>query len=145
MEIKDKRMKIVNECFNNVRYVKLGATENYFLTRMCDVKVEELTLLKSVFLRITWISFMNRLSPTIFLLALVGFYALFEGGTGINVKIIFSGFSAYSTFSGVMSMFPFTMSFFLDVLVSGRRINEFLISEEINMDYISWHRQGQDN
>lgn len=64
MEVKDRRIKVVNECFTNVRFVKLGATENYFLTRMCELKVEELNLLKKIFSRVTWISFLNRLSPT---------------------------------------------------------------------------------
>lgn len=35
-------------------------------------------------------------------------------------------------------MFPFTASGFLDMQVSGNRINEFLVSEEVNLEYITW-------
>ena len=140
MLIKDKRLKVVNECFSNVRFVKLSATENYFLARMCDIKEEELKLQRKVFTRITWLSFMNRLSPAIFLCSLIGFYSYFYDGKNISVQIIFTGFSAYSTFASTMGSFPYTLSFFFDVLVSGKRINDFLISEEVNNEYINWNR-----
>jgi len=32
-EIKDRATKIINECFKNIRFVKMNAAENYFLSR----------------------------------------------------------------------------------------------------------------
>lgn len=141
MDVKDRRIKIVNECFSNVKFVKLSATENYFLTRMCEIKKEEMALQKKVFLKITLLSFVNRLSPTLFLVVLIGFYAIFSGGKGIDIQTIFTSLTAYQTFAGAMGSFPYTISFFFDVLVSGTRINNFLISEEVNHEYIKWDRK----
>lgn len=138
MGIKDRRMKIVNECFNNIEYVKMCASENYFLERICTEKKEELRNIGKIFTRVTWISVLNRLSPNLFLVTLIGFYAWYYDGEGLDVKTVFAAWQTYSTFAGPMGMFPFTAAGFLDMQVSGNRINEFLVSEEVNLKYITW-------
>lgn len=135
----DERLKLINECFNNIRFVKLNATENYFLSRICKVKEEELVQSKGAFMNITWVTFMNRMSSILFVVSLIGFYAIFKDGKGIDLKTIFTSLNAYNNFAGQMANFPFTISFFMDMLISADRINEFLISEEVNKGYIEWN------
>jgi ATP-binding cassette subfamily C (CFTR/MRP) protein 1 len=46
--------------------------------------------------------------------------------------------NVYKTFSGKMNMLPQIYTSWLDVLVSGDRINDFLLSEEIDMGIVDW-------
>jgi ABC-type multidrug transport system fused ATPase/permease subunit len=69
----DDRLKVVNECFTNVRYVKMTATENFFLDKMCEIKKVELGWIGKNFRRMTMMGGFNRMSPIYFMAALVGF------------------------------------------------------------------------
>ena len=33
MTIRDEKMKIVNECYSNIKFVKISSRENYFLDK----------------------------------------------------------------------------------------------------------------
>ena len=49
LRVFDKRLKIVNECYKDIRIVKLSATENYFLDRICKLKDKEQNFRKKLF------------------------------------------------------------------------------------------------
>jgi ATP-binding cassette subfamily C (CFTR/MRP) protein 1 len=54
MNIQDRQTKTINECFGNIRYVKMTATEEYFLKRLVDIKEEGIKLQKEQNVTIVW-------------------------------------------------------------------------------------------
>ena len=54
MNIQDRQTKTINECFGNIRYVKMTATEEYFLTRLVNIKEEGIKLAKEQNITTVW-------------------------------------------------------------------------------------------
>lgn len=140
MKESDKKLKVINECYNNIRYVKLTATENYFLDRICKLKGTEQEYRKKIFYRMAVLISSNNVAPYLFTIVLIIFTALAKGPEYVTIQTIFTSLSAYGNFSQALSDFPENVAEYLKARVSGLRLNEFLISEEINSDYIRWDK-----
>ena len=108
MEVRDKRMKAITECFSNIRFVKMCAMENYFLEKTCWLKDDELSMLGWNFVRTTCVDFCTRLSPLCFVVVLISFY--FYLGNTLNVQTIFTILNIYATLSDKMEDLPTNIS-----------------------------------
>lgn len=134
----DERLKVINECYKDIRFVKLSATENYFLNRICELKDKETSFRKKLFNRIIILVTKNNMSLYFFIGTLIISMGLINGIDKINVVAIFTCLSAYMNYAGRLFNLPYTHSFFWVAIVSSERINEFLLSEEVNYEYIDW-------
>ena len=138
---KDERMKAINECFENIRFVKMTAIENYFLDKICRIKEVELDLTSKNFMRVTMLSSFNRLSPVAFIICYFGFFIQFEK-KHLELKLIFTSLQVFTTLYGQMTNLPSIASYLLDTFVSGQRITNFLISDEVDKKSIHWVQPG---
>jgi ATP-binding cassette, subfamily C (CFTR/MRP), member 1 len=76
MKKKDERIKKTNEMFNNIRFIKMAALENFFLDKLDTARADELKLLRKNLLRATLSIFFNWFSPTMFLFVMFFSYSV---------------------------------------------------------------------
>ena len=134
LHIKDKRGKLVTEVFSNIRYIKMSGLENYFLKKIQTIKDKELYWIKRDFNMATGFIILNNATPLIFLCLIFGGYMYFYGI--FTVALIFTVMQVYNIFRWNFSSLPFIITWCLDIMVSGKRITFFLLSENIDDSYI---------
>ena len=139
MKKSDKRLKKISECFINIRYVKMAALENYFLDQVCKVKQEELGIRYKVFKISCWVGMINRMSPVLFMCTLVAFNSIF--GDGVDVTALFTSLNVFNKFNPTIKKAPTWALRMFDWLVSGERVNDFLLSEEVSYNGLYWEEQ----
>ena len=81
---------MINECFTNIRYVKMTAAENYFLDKITTIKAQELKNNQIALNRSTLASFISFLFPDLVMIMFVVLYAFFKYETGIEFKTVFT-------------------------------------------------------
>jgi ABC-type multidrug transport system fused ATPase/permease subunit len=111
MKIKDGRLKCAGEIFNGVRFIKFNGWEIKFLERLYLKRKDELELLKSLFRRVCFINFWNNFSPVLFLVVVLGFYAVIEGE--MQLGNVFAAINAYMILMESFRAIPFISSFSL--------------------------------
>ena len=70
MNASDRRAKITTEVFTNIRFVKMNALENYFLSKLVEVKEEELFWIKKNYIRALVSITANNTAPELFIASL---------------------------------------------------------------------------
>ena len=140
MEVSDRRGKLITEVFTNIRYVKMNGLEDYYLTRILEVKNEELGLIKKLYFRSLATISLNNSGPVFFLCALFSFYMYFNGI--LELELVFTVMQIFAIFSWNFASLPAMLIWILDMLISARRICFFLLSEKIEDDYIAHDKEG---
>ena len=134
MSSKDKRAKLVNEVFSNIRFIKMGGLENVFFQKMIKVKKEELSWLLRNFSVSCATMILGAGTPPFFLAALFGGHIYFHGK--LTVSLIFTVMQIYNIFKSNFNSLPFLFAWVLDLTVSCERLTLFLLSENIDTSYI---------
>ena len=134
MKVSDARGKLVNEIFKNVRFIKMIALENYYLVKLRSVRLEELFWIKKNFVRNIFNNLVNSVGPVLFL---VSIYALKLKLTGtLKLSEAFVTGMIFGIFQHSLRSMAWYTVFVMDCIISGRRINFFLLSEEVNPTYL---------
>ena len=134
LDAKDKRGKLINEVFSNIRYIKMSGLENYFLQKIQKIKNEELLWIKKDFINATQFIVLLGAAPLLFLVTIFGGYIYFKGP--LDVALIFLVMQVYNIFKSNFTSLPYVIAWCLDLTVSGQRITFFLLSENIDNTYI---------
>ena len=79
MDVKDKRGKLINETFKNIRFIKMSALESYFMKRIVDIKLEELGWVRRNFYRMFTSNIINSLGPFLFMTTMYSFHLYWTG------------------------------------------------------------------
>ena len=136
MKQSDERIKKISEAICNIRYIKMSAMENFFIDKICNIKQQELDEMRKQFLMTNFVQFVNQLSPIAFMISLIGFSFLF--GNSLEMAALFGSMRSFNKFRMTMREVPFTITRIFGVLVSTERINDFLLSEEVDDKKIKW-------
>ncbi|KAF9124123.1 hypothetical protein BGX30_001100 [Mortierella sp. GBA39] len=165
----DHRIRLVTEMLTSIKTVKLYAWENAFKARIAGYREIEMAVLRRF--GVVYAGMTLIFSTTMFMSLLsFGIYAAVGGPGGtpgeITPHVIFVSLSLFGLLSKPISSMDTLLSSTTSILVATRRIQAFLLSEELSVDLtsvlsgnseddvvvrdavLSWHKQaagGQDD
>ncbi|KAI8987272.1 multi drug resistance-associated protein MRP [Mycotypha africana] len=129
---KDARVKLMNEILNGIKVIKLYAWESPFIEKVSFIRNDlELTMLKKIgFLQalqsFTWTSipfFVSIVTFAIYILA---------SAVSLTSQVAFVAISLFGLLQFPMAIFPNVITSMIEASVSLKRIENYLLSEELD-------------
>ncbi|KAF9164997.1 Canalicular multispecific organic anion transporter 2 [Actinomortierella ambigua] len=147
----DERVRLMAEILASIKVIKLYGWEASFQNKINGVRQEELQALR----KMTWTRALMDivLTSTTLLMALSTFavYAM-VGGPGftpgkMTVDVVFASIALFGMVSEPMDMISHCMASMISLKVSSRRIQEFLLSDEMDETVVDRYprERGQPN
>jgi len=134
----DERMKVTNEVFNNIKFIKVNAWEEYFYDKLMARRTTEVHWLRKKMLSESAATFTMWLAPKLILAAT---YIVFvETGNQLIPQITFSIMSLYGYIQFYLQILPNSLSVVMECFNAMNRIQNFLLAEEINTSCITYDR-----
>uniref|UniRef100_A0A1I7U0H1 ABC transmembrane type-1 domain-containing protein n=1 Tax=Caenorhabditis tropicalis TaxID=1561998 RepID=A0A1I7U0H1_9PELO len=144
MFYKDERTKMVNEVLNGIKVIKLYAWEPPMEQVIEELREKELGLIKrAAFLR-TFSDMLNCASPFLVALSTFATFIFIDPKNVLTPEIAFVSLTLFNQLRSPMSQVAELITQTVQVIVSNRRLKEFLMSEELNEDAID-HRARDNN
>lgn len=134
MDVKDKRGKLVNETFKNIRFIKMNGLESMYIRKVVDIKNEEISLIRKNQYRMLVSSFVNSLGPFLFMTTLYSFHLYWTGK--LKLEDAFVSSIVFGIFQYTFRAAVFIVLYVVEIIVAGKRISFFLLSEEIDDSHI---------
>ena len=135
LQRKDDKMNFLKNLLDNLGYVKMRALENFYHYRLFLFREKEMKQLLvfayicAIFVFVVW--FTRSLA-----LLSVLFYKSFIDPTNFGYNKIAAFMRVFDLIRGVLMMLPYNMSRLVDTMVSIRRIQNFLNSEDKDDSWI---------
>ncbi|KAJ1350994.1 Multidrug resistance-associated protein 4 [Parelaphostrongylus tenuis] len=136
MRYKDERTKMVNEVLNGMKVIKLYAWEPAMEHVITDLREKELALIRRAALLRTLSDIFNSASP--FLVALFTFttFLLIDPANVLTPEIAFVSLTLFNQLRTPMSQIAQIITQTVQIVVSNRRLTDFLLSDELSHDCI---------
>jgi ATP-binding cassette, subfamily C (CFTR/MRP), member 1 len=134
----DNRMKITNEVFNNIKFIKVNAWEEYFYDKLMARRGEEVEWLRKKMFMESVSTFSMWLAPKWILAATYGLYVL-TGGE-LTPQKTFSIMSLYGYIQFYLQFLPNSIGITLESFNALKRIQKFMLAEEIDQSCITYDR-----
>lgn len=128
MRVRSLRIKLTNEVFENIRFVKTYSLEKFFIEKIVEIRAEELRWLAYIFYRIIYSIANSAFSPGIFLLVLFSVYVAV--GNDLTSGKIFTVISIFNSFVISLTYLPNIFSGFIDLVISSERLTKFLMTPD---------------
>ncbi|KAG0359164.1 Canalicular multispecific organic anion transporter 2 [Podila minutissima] len=139
----DNRIRLVNEVLAGIKIVKLYGWESSFRSKIAVYRNRELAILRKIGLAFSFMTIM--FSSLTLLMALVSFsiYATVGGPGGapgdINAQTIFVSLTLFGLLNRPIGMLSFILGETVGLVVANRRIQRYLLSEELDESEIERH------
>ncbi|KAH8412635.1 hypothetical protein KR009_003917, partial [Drosophila setifemur] len=131
----DKRMRIMNEIIAGIQVIKMYAWELPFERLVSAIREKEVNAIRQLsFLKILGISYGAFLMRFFVFLSLVGFVLL---GQILTAEVAFLITAYYNVLYSSMAVhFPLGITQTAEVLVSIKRVQQFMLTEEMEVDLL---------
>ncbi|CAD8163791.1 unnamed protein product [Paramecium octaurelia] len=136
LQAKDNRIKQINEIFTQIKFIKINALEEYFLSKVFNLRQIEIGCLKDRLFYSAIIIFSGWLAPQIILSSTFGVYIYL--GNIMNPSIIFSIISLFQILQITIQQLPISITALLETKLCLNRIQQFLTSQEIMTQCINY-------
>ncbi|CAO3598060.1 unnamed protein product [Absidia cylindrospora] len=127
----DKRIKLMNELLNAIRIVKFFAWEKEFRQRIVAIRDVELKAIRSRLYNYMWMGNVYFLIPV---MIMVTVFYVYTKTFMLTASTAFTALALFNTFKSIFDELPAITSFVLQGNVSLRRVEDFLLEEEIDED-----------
>ncbi|KAG0369091.1 hypothetical protein BGZ54_000347 [Gamsiella multidivaricata] len=140
LEAMDNRIRLTSELMSNMKIVKLYGWESSFLAKVAVFRNRELSILRKMGVAFSFMTIM--FSSLTLLMALVCFsiYATVGGPGGtrgdINPQVIFVSITLFGLLNRPIGMLSHITGETVGLVVATRRIQKYLLEEELNDDQI---------
>ncbi|XP_014278688.1 multidrug resistance-associated protein 1 [Halyomorpha halys] len=137
MKNKDERVKMINEVLSGIKVLKLYAWEPSFMDRILEIRNKETKILKkSAYLRAAS-AFVWACAP--FMVSILTFtvYVLLDERNILDSAKIFVSISLFNIMQGPLMVVPTVLSSVIQAMVSIKRINNFLNSEDLDLNIVT--------
>lgn len=138
----DNRMKITNEIFNNIKFVKVNAWEEYFYDKVINRRNEEIKWYHKKYLAEAWSTYSMWFFPKMILLATFGVFVVFGGN--FTPPIAFAIMNMYGYIQFYLQFLPNYISVVIECNNAYKRIQAFLLAEEIDTSCITYNQYDSD-
>ena len=130
MKLKDKRMKITTETFNNIKILKLYSWEDEFKNKINLAREDELENLLNKFKLVNINNTIQWAGPVITSLISIGLFQYVKGE--FKIEDIFTALGLFNRIQWPLRWFPEVMTNFYETTISMGRIENYLKQDEIN-------------
>ncbi|XP_046853046.1 multidrug resistance-associated protein 1-like isoform X2 [Xenia sp. Carnegie-2017] len=134
MNIKDSRIKLMNEILNGIKVLKLFAWETSFLEKTSRIRKNELRILRFFSYLNAILSFFMSSSPV--LVSLATFATYVSLGNTLTASKAFVALALFETLRFPLSMLARLLTNLIQALVSIKRLQRFLNMEELDPNHI---------
>lgn len=136
MTLKDSRLRQLNEIFNGVKVLKLFAWELPFMEKIKGIRHEEVVILRRTAIYKAAITFLWIFAP--FLIAICSFvtFVLISQDNVLTPSIAFVSLTLFTTLRQTLYVIPEVISKLVQCQISLRRLERFLLCEELDPDSI---------
>ncbi|KAG0361088.1 hypothetical protein BG005_009196 [Podila minutissima] len=129
----DIRMKLVNELVNYIKSIKLYVWEPYFVNKISEVRLKQVSELRKFYGWITVMSvFLNSIVPFSIFATLTVYTAIATAEEPLDIRRIFTTITLISMMDGPINMVSQSLSAIVSGKVAFGRLREFLNSEEVD-------------
>ena len=125
---KDKRMKIVTYVFTVLKLLKLDNLDDEFINRIDIKRNDEISIIRKQFNLEIIIGVLNKNLNLI--LNILTLNLFINSNTGLEISNLFASFQLIGTITGPLTIIPVFLSRIASNLISIKRLQEFLFSEE---------------
>lgn len=132
---KDERMKLANEIISSIKMIKVNAWESFFLGKISVVREKELSWLKKSLTISVLLIFSLYLTPQLILGATFTMYTLMDNP--MTAENVFTLVSTFVVVQQAIRWLPMAIAFMIQSYVSIKRIQGFLLAEEIDTQFIN--------
>eukprot|EP00003_Mantamonas_plastica_P005852 TRINITY_DN1477_c0_g1_i3.p1 TRINITY_DN1477_c0_g1~~TRINITY_DN1477_c0_g1_i3.p1 ORF type:complete len:1396 (-),score=534.50 TRINITY_DN1477_c0_g1_i3:135-3824(-) len=131
----DKRLKLITDVIKGIRMIKLYAWENSFISRIMDIRSNEVGVLYKIYKNSAMFMLSIGLLPILISVVTFSVYAL--SGNELTAERVFVSLSLLELVRGPLFMFPMIVGFSFMANVSAGRVRKFLLMEEQDQDAIT--------
>lgn len=132
---KDARMKLANEILSSIKVIKVNAWEKFFLDKISELREKELSWLRKSITTSVCMIFSLYLTPQLILGATFTMYTLMDNP--MTPERVFTLVSTFVVLQNSIRFLPLAIAFVLQSYVSIKRIEKFLLAEEIDDSFIN--------
>lgn len=127
----DKRIGLIREIANSLKIIKFYAWEDAYYNNISDRRAEEVAQLGKMQTYISAVIAYGILTPTV--AAMIVFVCLYAiKGSLKSPANLFSSLAIFQVLSGIVFMLPQSFSTGMTAFVAFKRVQEFLLSEEVD-------------
>ena len=130
MMLKDKRMKVITETFNNIKIIKLYAWEEEFKNKVNNARENELQNMIEGFNAHNLNSTIQWFAPVATSVVSIGAYQYFHDT--LKIEDIMTSLRIFNAIQHPIRMIPGLINNFNEVAISMKRIQKYLFQDEIN-------------
>ncbi|KAG0261888.1 hypothetical protein DFQ27_002716 [Actinomortierella ambigua] len=135
LEAMDARIRIMNEILSGIKIVKLYGWEDSFKERTTTFRNRELKTLKRMGIVFSFLSIMFTAMPLMVTLVAFAVYATVGGPGGqpgdMSPQVVFVSVTLFGMLNRPIGMISHIISETIGVVVASRRIQKFLLAEEV--------------
>jgi len=147
MEVRDRRVGLMNEVLQSIRMIKMMAWESRFENRVHSVRVQELNNQRRLYLFDTLINLIWLGTPVLVTFTAFGFYTKVFG-MPLTPSKAFTALAVFNELRMALNILPDVTISALQMMVSIRRIEAYLASEEVDLSLakkqaLAFIEQGQ--
>ncbi|XP_071784198.1 ATP-binding cassette sub-family C member 9-like isoform X1 [Asterias amurensis] len=141
LKLSDERLKKTNELLQGIKLLKLYAWEGLYCKAIEIIRAKELIQILKVHAGfVTTVSF-TILTPTLATVLGFGTYTALTG-LPLTPDITFSSLALFNRLSMPLMMLPMSLLYFINGIVSTKRIQKFLAAPEVEDDSVTDHTNG---
>ena len=130
MMLKDKRMKVITEAFNNIKILKLYAWEDEFKNKINNSRENELQCIIEGFNAHNLNNTIQWFAPVATSVVSIGAYQYFHDT--LKIEDIMTSLRIFNSIQWPIRMIPGIINNFNEVSISMKRIQKYLFQDEIN-------------
>ena len=136
LSLKDNRMKTTTEIISNVKVIKLNCWTKYFLAKVLNWRNKELSTFKYTLI-LNSIEIFNFVI-LIPMLTLITFLVFIRSGHEMSLSDAFMAITVLHGLQEPVQWIPEFLGYFMEFVVSMKRINKFLLCDEINPKIVTY-------
>jgi ABC-type bacteriocin/lantibiotic exporter with double-glycine peptidase domain len=129
MKAKDARMNVTTEAMTHIKMLKLYSWERNLVKRIQRKRQEEISTLRQKVVLVAILIAGNYFFPNLLSFAVFATYIFIGGNLTLDVAIM--SLILLQMVTGAMNEVPWFTNAFMEMIVSNKRIQKFLLSDEV--------------
>ncbi|XP_071128962.1 multidrug resistance-associated protein 1-like [Mytilus edulis] len=137
MDLKDNRVKMMNEVLNGIKVLKLYAWEDSFEKQISTIRDKEMGVIRNQALVGTCMHLAWCLTPFLVSLGTFAMYVLIDPENVLTAEKAFVAMSLFGMLSWNLNALPHIVNHYVQANVALKRIQTFLNKEELNEEAVT--------
>ncbi|CAG2241571.1 ABC transporter 7,ATP-dependent bile acid permease,Multidrug resistance-associated protein 7,Multidrug resistance-associated protein 1,ABC transporter C family member 8,Canalicular multispecific organic anion transporter 2,Canalicular multispecific organic anion transporter 1,Metal resistance protein YCF1,Multidrug resistance-associated protein 5,ATP-binding cassette sub-family C member Sur [Mytilus edulis] len=137
MDLKDNRVKMMNEVLNGIKVLKLYAWEDSFEKQISTIRDKEMGVIRNQALVGTCMHLAWCLTPFLVSLGTFAMYVLIDPENVLTAEKAFVAMSLFGMLSWNLNVLPHIVNHYVQANVALKRIQAFLNKEELNEEAVT--------